>query len=151
MSSALQDPGRGADLATGEPVPPWIAGRAMTQSRWLRVVFGWCVGSGALTMPLLGQGGAVAMVATLALWAALLTALATWSTRQELIWRRLTAAVVVPAAAWLVGYAVAVGLGLWLWRGVGWAWFVTALATVAVPVAAAELTRRWSAHRAGSR
>lgn len=149
MSSALEDDRRSTDLPAGPP--PWLAGRVVTQARWLRIVFGWCVGVGALTMPLLGQGGAVGMVATLALWALLLTALATWSTRQELLWRRLTAGIVVPAAAWLVAYAAAVGLGLWLWRAVGWAWFVAGLATVGVPVAAAALTRRRLGRRAGSR
>lgn len=148
--TALEQDRRGTDLPAGDR-PPWLVGPVVTQARWLRIVFGWCVGVGALTMPLLGQGGAVGMVATLGLWAALLTALATWSTRQELLWHRLTVTVVVPASAWVVAYAVAVGLGLWLWRGVSWVWWVTGLATIGVPVAAAALTRRWPARRAGSR
>jgi hypothetical protein len=137
--------------ADPDVLPPWIAGRLLSQGRWLRIVFVWCVGVGALTLLLLGRGGAVGIVATLALWASLMTALATWSSRQQLLWQRLTAPVVVPAASWLIGYSVAVLLGMRLWPGLGWAWLLTAVITVVVPVAAAVLTRWWLARRAGSR
>lgn len=134
-----------------ETIPPWHAGRVLTQSRWLRVVSVWCVGVGVLTMPLLGGDSAVGIVATLALWAALVTALATWSSHQQLLWRPLTATTVVPAVAWLVAYASAVAVGLHWWSGLTWAWVVADVATLAAPVAAALLTRWWPGRRAGSR
>lgn len=158
MSSALdedrttgdRDPGSGAGPSE-VTVLPWVARPFLTQARWVRIVGAWCVGVGALTMPLLGRASAVALIATLALWAALLTALATWSSRQRLLWQRLTVTSVVPAATWVVAYAVVAAVGLRWWPDLGWAWLVADLGTLAAPVIAALLSARWQDRHAGSR